>query len=360
MQRALTLAKKGQYSAKPNPCVGCVIVKNNQVIGEGWHQTAGEHHAEVHALNRAGDAALNAQVYVTLEPCSHHGKTPPCADALINANVARVVVAMLDPNPLVSGQGVKRLREAGIDVQVGLLTEEAEQLNTAFVHKMKTGRPLVTSKVAMSLDGRTAMQSGESQWITGCEAREDVHRMRAANDVVLTGIGTVLADNPQLTARDGLGDELVKQPQRVVLDSTLRMPKEAALSLQAANVTILTCSTDEKAHDEILQQGYSVVSLNADKNGQVDLKAVQHWLNSQPINSVMIEAGAQLNGAFLKEGLVDALVVYMAPSVLGSDARGAFMMPNVTKLADGVRLTYEEMQPIGDDIKLTYTVNREA
>ncbi|MEO1889004.1 MAG: bifunctional diaminohydroxyphosphoribosylaminopyrimidine deaminase/5-amino-6-(5-phosphoribosylamino)uracil reductase RibD [Cycloclasticus sp.] len=360
MARALELAEQGKYSAKPNPCVGCVIVQDNQIIGEGWHEKAGEPHAEVHALKQAGDAAKGSTVYVTLEPCSHQGKTPPCADALINANIARVVIAMQDPNPLVSGQGIEKLRVAGINVSVGLMEEEAESLNAAFIHKMKTGQPFIMSKVAMSLDGKTAMASGESQWITGAQAREDVHRLRAQSDIVITGVGTVLTDNPQLTARDGLGGSAVKQPHVVVLDSKLKTPVDAALFNSGAEVTLLTCSTDAEAIQALRETGCNVEVVSEDANGQVDLQAVHVWLCEQPVNRVMVEAGALLNGACLQAGMVDGLIIYMAPSALGADARGAFAMPTISQLSDRIQLNYSSMDKLGDDIKLTYSVKKEA
>lgn len=359
MSQALELAVLGRYSTKPNPCVGCVIVQENQIVGEGWHQKAGEPHAEVHALKQAGDLAKHATAYVTLEPCNHQGKTPPCADALMAAGVSNVVIAMQDPNPLVAGQGIEKLRAAGINVSIGLMESEAAILNKAFIHKMTTGKPYIMSKVAMSLDGKTAMASGESQWITGAAAREDVHRLRAQSDVVLTGVGTVLADNPKLTARDGLGDLSVRQPGIVVLDSRLKTPLDAAIIANGINTTILTCSDNEQAKSALIKAGCQVKVVAADANGQVDLQAVQAWLNEQAINSVMIEAGSLLNGACLQAGLVDELVVYMAPSALGADARGAFSMPTVTQLSDRVQLKYSKMDTLGDDIKLTYVVKRD-
>jgi len=358
MSRAIELAKKGRYSAKPNPCVGCVIVQNNEIIGEGWHAKAGEPHAEVHALKQAGDAAKNATAYVTLEPCSHHGKTPPCADALIKAKVSRVVVAMQDPNPLVSGKGIAKLRAANIDVSFGLLEAEALEINAAFAHKMTTGKPRIISKVAMSLDGKTAMASGESKWITGSAAREDVHRLRAQSDMVLTGIGTVLADNPALTARDGLEGAQVRQPWRVILDSQLQTPRDSLVLNSDARTTVLTCSDDQYAISAIKNKGCDVQVLAANTNGQLDLNAVSEWLNAQSVNSVMIEAGAELNGAFLQAGLVDELVIYMAPSVLGSQARGAFVMPLISKLADKIELIHKQTSTLGEDIKLMYTVKK--
>ena len=360
MALAIKLAKKGLYSAKPNPCVGCVIVKDDQIIGEGWHQRAGEPHAEIHALHQAGNAAKGATAYVTLEPCSHHGKTPPCAEALIEAGVSRVVVAMQDPNPLVAGKGIAALRAAGIDTTVGLLNEESQALNRAFIHKMTTGNPHIMSKVAMSLDGKTAMASGESQWITGAAAREDVHRLRAQSEILITGVGTILVDDPKLTARDGLADLPVHQPRIVVLDSKLKTPLDAAVLENKANTTILTCTTNEQAILALKNAGCNVEVIAADNNDQVDLMAVYAWLGKQSVNSVMIEAGALLNGAFMQAGIIDELIVYMAPSALGSDARGAFSMPMISQLSERVQLSYSSMENVGDDIKLTYNVNKEA
>ena len=360
MAQALELAAKGQYSAKPNPCVGCVIVKDGQVVGQGWHRQAGEPHAEVHALAEAADSARGATAYVTLEPCSHHGRTPPCADALLKAGLARVVVAMQDPNPLVSGQGVERLRKAGVEVAVGLLQQQAEVLNEAFCHKMISGKPLIIGKVAMSLDAKTAMASGESQWITGAESRQDVHRLRARSDLIITGIATVLADDPRLTARDGLAGLAVKHARIVVLDSQLRMPLDAALLTTDTEVTVLTSCADESKIQALGAAGCQVVVLSSDDDGRVDLAAVNAWLSEQAINSVMLEAGAVLNGALLKAGLLDELVVYMAPSVLGVDARSAFDIAGIDRLADKVQLALLTVDVLGQDIKLKYKIKRES
>lgn len=360
MAQALELASKGRYSAKPNPCVGCVVVKDNQVVGEGWHRKAGEPHAEVHALAGAAEKAQGAAAYVTLEPCSHYGRTPPCANALLNAGVTRVVVAMQDPNPLVSGQGVARLREAGVDVSVGLLQHKAEALNEAFCHKMSGGRPLMIGKVGMSLDAKTAMASGESQWITGAESRQDVHRLRASSDLILTGIATVLADDPQLTARDGLAGFSVKQARIAVLDSQLRMPLDAAMLSADSDVTVLTTRVDEQKTQALNAMACQVVVLPSDECGRVDLMAVKEWLAEQTINSVMLEAGAVLNGALLRAGLLDELVVYMAPSVLGVNARSAFEIEGIDRLADKVQLELLSTDVLGQDVKLKYKIKRES
>jgi len=360
MAQAIELAGKGQYSAKPNPCVGCVVVKNNQVVGQGWHRKAGESHAEVYALAEAAEKARGATAYVTLEPCSHYGRTPPCANALLDAGVNRVVVAMQDPNPLVSGQGVARLREAGIDVAVGLLQQQAEALNEAFCHKMKSGQPLIIGKVAMSLDAKTAMASGESQWITGGESRQDVHRLRARSDLILTGIATVLADDPRLTARDGLAGFSLQQARIAVLDSQLKMPLDAAMLSAESEVTVLTTCTDKQKTQALNAMGCQVVVLPSDESGRVNLMAVRKWLSEQTINSVMLEAGAVLNGALLKAGLLDELVVYMAPSVLGIDARSAFGIAGIDRLADKVQLELLTVDVLGQDIKLKYKIKRES
>lgn len=358
MQRALLLAAKGQYSAKPNPCVGCVIVKNGLIVGEGWHQKAGEPHAEVNALAQVGDQAEGATAYVTLEPCSHFGKTPPCKDALIGAKVSRVVVAMEDPNPLVSGNGIDALRAAGITVEVGLLNEQAEALNVGFCHRMKTGKPFVFSKIAMSMDGRTAMASGESKWITGAESRLDVHHLRGICDAVLTGVGTVIADDPQMNARDGM-DSSVKQPLRLVVDSQLNTPANAVILGADKNCVIfysqqgLSQQLERKAALE--KAGFTLVCLPAIKE-RVDLNAVFSWLAEQNINSVMVEAGSTLNGALISERLIDELVIYMAPCVMGSDAKGAFTLPSLKKMADRKQLLLQSTTMQGNDLRLDYRI----
>lgn len=358
MARALELAEKGRYSAKPNPCVGCVIVQNEQIIAEGWHQYAGEGHAEVHALKAAGPQAKGATAYVTLEPCSHHGRTPPCANALMDAGVKRVVVAMQDPNPLVSGQGVQRLRGAGIEVDVGLMAQQAQTLNQSFCYKMLHGEPWVMAKVAMSLDAKTAMATGESQWITGAASREDVHRLRAQSDLILTGIATVLADNPKLTARDGLDGRQVQQARVAVLDTALRMPLDAALLSGELDVTVLTSHNDRHKIEALKQVGCDVVVLPKGIDNRVDLIAVKKWLASQSINSVMVEAGAALNGAMLSAGLLDELIVYMAPSILGQSARGAFDIDGLARLADKIQLNLLSAGSMGEDFKLKYQIKR--
>ncbi|MEY3758825.1 MAG: riboflavin biosynthesis protein RibD [Pseudomonadota bacterium] len=350
MARAIQLAKKGRYTTDPNPRVGCVLVRNDQIISEGWHVKAGLGHAEVEALKHVTDAN-GATAYVTLEPCSHHGKTPPCCDALIKAGVSRVVVAMQDPNPLVSGRGLEKLKVAGIEVICGVLQEDARTLNRGFIKRMTENRPFVRSKLAMSLDGRTAMASGESQWITSAEARADVHLLRAESSAILTGINTVLADDPALNARV---DWDVVQPVRIVLDSALTMPVTARMAKLAGRSLILTCSQDEQKRQALQTVGFEVYRL-ASNNGRLDLSAVMDFLAQQQINEVLVEAGSVLNGALLTENLLDELVVYMAPCILGDQGRGLFTVPGLQAMTDKKSLTLRDVRQVGPDLKLTLT-----
>ncbi|MDO9163122.1 MAG: bifunctional diaminohydroxyphosphoribosylaminopyrimidine deaminase/5-amino-6-(5-phosphoribosylamino)uracil reductase RibD [Methylococcaceae bacterium] len=352
MARALQLARQGLYTTDPNPRVGCVLVKDGEIIGEGWHQRAGLSHAEVEALNNAPDAQ-GATAYVTLEPCSHFGRTPPCCDALINAGISRVVVAMQDPNPLVAGQGLQRLRAAGIDVVCGVLEQDAQLLNQGFIKRMTQQRPWVRSKLAMSLDGRTAMASGESKWITSAQARADVQRLRAESSAILTGINTVLADDPALTARV---DEDVVQPLRVVLDSRLAMPVDAQLVNVPGRTLILTSSTDDDKKQALQQAGFEIYVI-PEHQGRLDLRQVMTFLAEQQINEVLVEAGPTLNGALLAENLVDEWVIYMAPCVLGDQGRGLFTLPNMNTMADKKNLNLADVRQVGPDLKLTFTAN---
>jgi len=352
MARALQLARQGLYTTDPNPRVGCVLVKDGEIIGEGWHQRAGLSHAEVEALNNAPDAQ-GATAYVTLEPCSHFGRTPPCCDALIKAGVSRVVVAMQDPNPLVAGQGLQKLRAAGIDVVCGVLEEDAQRLNRGFIKRMRQQRPWVRSKLAMSLDGRTAMASGESKWITSAQARADVQRLRAESSAILTGINTVLADDPALTARV---DEEVVQPLRVVLDSQLAMPVDAQLVNGPGRTLILTSSTDDAKKQALQQAGFEVYEI-AEHQGRLDLQQVMAFLAEQQINEVLVEAGPTLNGALLAQNLVDEWVIYMAPCVLGDQGRGLFTLPDMNTMADKKNLNLADVRQVGPDLKLTFTAN---
>jgi len=352
MARALQLAARGLYTSDPNPRVGCVLVKDGTVIGEGWHARTGESHAEVLALRAAGEAARGAVVYVSLEPCAHHGRTPPCAEALIGAGVSRVVAAMQDPNPQVAGQGLRMLREAGIATESGLLQSRAEALNSGFIKRMRTGRPWLRCKLAMSLDGRTAMASGESQWITGSAARADVHRLRARSSALLTGVGTVLADDPSLNARLDT-DEAVQQPLRVVLDSQLRMPVETRmLSLPGRTLVCCTGATDAKKIATLTDAGAEVHRLPAE-NGHVSLVALLDFLGREGVNEVTVEAGATLNGALLQAGLVDEIIVYLAPLLMGDAARGLFHLPGLEKMDQRIKLQVVDMRAVGDDWRIT-------
>ncbi|NOU13787.1 MAG: bifunctional diaminohydroxyphosphoribosylaminopyrimidine deaminase/5-amino-6-(5-phosphoribosylamino)uracil reductase RibD [Methylococcaceae bacterium] len=350
MARALQLARRGLYTTDPNPRVGCVLVRDDVIIGEGWHQQAGLGHAEIEAINNTPNPR-GATAYVTLEPCSHYGRTPPCCDALISVGVSRVVVAMQDPNPLVAGQGLQRLKIAGIEVVCGVLEEDAQLLNRGFIKRMTAQRPFVRSKLAMSLDGRTAMASGESKWITSPQARADVQRLRAESSAILTGINTVLADDPALTAR--IEDDVL-QPIRVVLDSKLAMPVSAQVGMLPGRCLILTCSDDALKQQALQQAGFEVYRL-PEKQSRVDLQHVLSFLAEQQINELLIEAGPTLNGALLAENLVDEWTLYIAPCVLGDQGRGLFTLPGMDSMADKKNLNLTNVNIVGPDLKLTYT-----
>lgn len=350
MARALALAAHGGAATRPNPQVGCVLVHDGEVVGEGWHARAGGPHAERVALQQAGAAATGSTAYVTLEPCSHHGRTPPCADALIEAGIVRVVVAMEDPNPLVAGAGMARLRAAGIAVECGLMGAAAEDLNTGFLSRMRRGRPWLRSKVGMSLDGRTALANGCSQWITGEAARRDVQHWRARACAVLTGIGTVLADDPLLNVREP-GLEL--QPLRVVLDSALRMPATARMLHEkpGGGVLIYTASDDAGRRSALEAAGAEVCVLPS-VGGQVDLSATLADLGRRGLNEVLVEAGATLNGALLKADLVDECLLYIAPQLLGDQARGIAQLGELTALNQAVQLAWQDVRRVGDDLRV--------
>jgi diaminohydroxyphosphoribosylaminopyrimidine deaminase/5-amino-6-(5-phosphoribosylamino)uracil reductase len=349
MARALVLARRGRFSTDPNPRVGCVIVSGGRVLGEGWHRQAGGPHAEIDALERAGEAARGATVYVTLEPCSHQGRTGPCAPVLANAGVARVVAAMEDPNPAVSGDGMRLLQRAGIQVQTGLLEAEARRLNAGFVQRMTRGIPRVIVKTAASLDGRTAMASGESRWITGPDAREDVQRLRASCSAVLTGVGTVLADDPSMNVRSSGIDTAGRQPLRVVADSRLRMPPDARmLSLPGRTLIVFA---GEASNADLEAAGAELLNCPG-ANGQVDLTAMLRALGERQCNDLLVEAGPRLSGAMLSAGLADEIVIYMAPHLMGDTARGMFTLPGLEKLADRVQLRIRDMRMVGGDLRI--------
>ena len=358
MARALHLAERGLYTTTPNPRVGCVIVKNGQIIGEGWHQKAGAPHAEINALMQAGPASLGATVYVTLEPCSHHGRTPPCADALIGAGVAKVIAAIQDPNPNVSGQGLARLKAAGITVEHGLLAAQSHDLNAGFVKRMVLGHPYVRIKTASSLDGKTALSSGESKWITGEAARADVHRLRARSCAILTGINTVLADNPQLNVR-GMDasrldeiSEASRQPVKVIVDSTLRTPPDARI-LQGAK-TIIACTEPDTKKTATLEAAGAEILCLPGADGRVNLHALLSRLAQKGINEVMTEAGPRLNGSLLTAGLVDEWVQYVAPCLLGSDARPLFELHEPATMQNRLNWKLVDQRMIDSDLRLTW------
>lgn len=357
MARAVQLAWRGRYSTHPNPRVGCVIARGDKILGEGWHERAGEAHAETRALSQAGTAARGATAYVTLEPCSHFGRTPPCARALIDAGISRVFAATQDPNPSVSGRGLDMLREAGIRVRVGLLAEQAESLNPGFMKRMRTGRPWVRLKMAASLDGRTAMASGESQWITGADARSDVQRLRAMSDAIVTGVGTVLADDPSLTVRrNELGDigdatEPSRQPLRVIADRDARTPPTATI-LQGGKVQVFCASStlDTAPAQDLAALGIRLTGVAWKERG-VDVAQLLDSLGELGVNELLVEAGPTLAGTFISEQLVDELWLYQAPVFLGSTGRPTANLPLDT-MADKIEWIVKDRRQVGEDQRL--------
>lgn len=347
MARALELAERGLFTTTPNPRVGCVIVRDGAIIGEGWHVRAGEPHAEVHALAMAGEQARGATAYVTLEPCSHHGRTPPCADALIKAGVARVVAAMEDPNPLVAGRGLARLHDAGITTLSGVQENEARELNIGFVSRMTRGRPWLRLKAAATLDGKTALNNGVSQWITGDDARRDAHRWRARSCAVLTGIGTVRDDDPQLNVR-AIPTE--RQPLRIVVDARLETPLDAKI-LDGGRVLVAGAVEDAERIAALQRRGADVLIL-PNNGGKVDLPALLTELGRRGINEVLAESGFKLNGSLLREGCVDELILYLAPALAGDDARGLFNLPALSSLADKRELAFRDVRQVGRDLRI--------
>ena len=359
MQLALDLAKQGEFTTTPNPSVGCVLVKDGKVVGKGFHAKAGEPHAEVMALREAGEKARGATAYVTLEPCSHFGRTPPCAKGLVEAGVSKVIAAMCDPNPQVAGKGLQILSDAGIQSAVGLLEENAEQLNKGFLKRMRTGKPFVQLKLAMSIDGKTAMASGESKWITGAQARADVQQYRAKASAILSTSQTVLADDPSLNVRweelpsDVKADypqEKLRQPVRVILDSSHKVRSDFKVFLTESPVWLV-------GEDDYSLTGFPPFTdyLKLDRNqGETRLQALMSALGKRQINTLWVEAGATLAGALIAENLVDELIIYMAPKLLGDQARDLCHLPNLTQLADAPLWQLQSCEPVGDDLKLIY------
>lgn len=359
MARAIALARRGLFTTDPNPRVGCVLVRAGRMVGEGFHRRAGEPHAERNALAQAGSAARGATAYVSLEPCCHHGRTPPCTRGLIEAGVGRVVAAMRDPNPRVAGQGLEQLRAAGIAVEQGLLETEARALNPGFIQRMEQGRPYLRCKLAMSLDGRTAMASGESQWITSPAARADVQRLRARSSAIVTGVETVLADDPSMNVRLSAGalwgmdpGDSVRQPLRVVLDSRLRMPPTARM-LELPGRTLVLHSGERPAVAAALTAAGAELAQVPAAQGRVDLAAALSHLAAREVNEVLLETGPTLAGAALARGLVDELIVYLAPHVMGDGARGLFHLPGLERMQQRVGLEIIDVRAVGPDWRIT-------
>lgn len=350
MKRALLLARKGIGRTSPNPSVGCVIVKNGIIIGEGWHKKAGTFHAEVHALEQAGSNSKDAEVYVTLEPCCHTGKTPPCVNALIAAGVKRIFIGMTDPNPIVSGGGIKELKKAGIEVVCGVLEDECKILNRSFIKHITTGLPYMTYKCAMTLDGKIASVTGESRWISGELSRKFVHKMRSKSDAIMVGVDTIIADNPQLTVRHIKG----RNPIRIIVDSTLRTPESVAvLSGELAKKTIIaTTEKNPQFHIRYQQSGATVLVCNT-IDGKVDLFDLLKKLGKRGIQSILLEGGSRLAGEALRHGLIDECVFFYAPKVIGSDGFSPFAMTGVTSMSNSIHFSNISVRHIGDDTVIT-------
>lgn len=362
MARAIRLARLGLYTADPNPRVGCILIRDGEVVGEGWHRRAGEPHAERNAIAAAGDRARGATAYVTLEPCCHQGKTPPCTDALLEAGVKGVVVAMADPNPLVAGKGLDALRTRNVVVEVGTLEAQARALNPGFIKRMSTGLPYVRCKLAASLDGRTSMASGESKWITSDAARRDVQLLRARSSAILTGIGTLLTDDPSMSVRLGAEElpgmasgEQVRQPLRVVVDSRLRTPVGARM-LALPGKTLIACLDQGPSEIRRLESAEADVHVCAGSGGRADLESLLRYLARAEINEVLVEAGPTLAGALLQADLVDEIVLYLAPHLMGAEARGLFRLPGLERMQDRVALKIRDLRMVGPDLRIIAVV----
>ncbi len=365
MQRAIFLAAKGKYTTSPNPAVGCVLVKDNQIIGEGWHQKAGQGHAEVNAIANATsknqELNIGVTAYVTLEPCSHYGQTPPCAEGLIAAGIDRVVIAMQDPNPLVSGRGIAMLNAAGIRTTVGVLERAAESLNLGFIKRMTKGLPLLRCKMASSIDGKTAMVNGESKWITSTAARVDVQNFRAQSCAIISGADTVLTDNAKLNVRynelqlaqDYFSEPQLRQPIRVIIDSKNRLTPDLALFQIDAPIILVRIDLEtEHQWPHFVEQVHVKV-----KNGQADLHDLLVKLAARGLNTLWLESGGRLAGAFMQERLIDEVILYQAAKIMGDSSRGLFVMPGLEHLIDAIPLTYTDVRMVGSDLRITATVN---
>ncbi len=349
MARAIELTERGRNTSTPNPSVGCVIAKGGRILGEGWHERAGEPHAEIQALKACAESPVGATVYVSLEPCAHQGRTPPCANRLVEARVARVVAALEDPNPLVHGRGAECLRDAGIQVDIGLMAAEAEEAHRGFLHRMRHGRPWMRIKSAASLDGRIALANGESRWITGEAARRDVHALRARSCGILTGIGTVLRDDPDLTVRHVPCN---RQPRRVLIDSRLQVSPQAKL-FQGEPPIIFTVSRDAVKRSRLMQAGAEVVTAPTDPtSGKTDLPAIARELAARGFNEVTVETGAKLSGSLLAAGVIDEIVLYLAPKLFGDSAQGLFALPEMTRIEQALMPRIIDVRQLGDDLRV--------
>jgi diaminohydroxyphosphoribosylaminopyrimidine deaminase/5-amino-6-(5-phosphoribosylamino)uracil reductase len=366
MSRALQLARRGLYSTDPNPRVGCVIVKDDVVLSEGWHHKSGQAHAEIEALNNAKKNNTSGNVsgatcYVTLEPCAHHGRTPPCTETLINAGIKKVIAATIDPNPLVAGKGLQQLNEADIETASGLMKAQAVELNPGFEMRMQQGRPFVRCKLAMSLDGKTALSNGDSKWISGPESRMDVHKLRARSSAIMTGIGTVIADNPTMNVRLSETSERdgdVRQPLRVILDSKLEISPEAKILNVPGYVIIFHQSANEDRHRQLENKGTELVTIDEARGSAFLKQALNYLATEKEINEIFLETGSILAGEMLQAGLIDELILYLAPTLLGQDAKGLFQLPLLENMSDRISLDFSDIRFIGNDIRIKALVNR--
>ncbi len=354
MAQALRLAGNGLYTTTPNPRVGCVIVNNNEIVGQGWHVQAGADHAEIIALKQAGDRARGATCYVTLEPCIHTGKTPPCTPALLDAGISRVVTAMIDPNPRVAGKGLQQLAAAGVLAGNGLMEKSSQALNPGFIKRMTAGLPYVRCKLAISVDGKTALNNGNSKWITSEAARKDAQQLRAQSCAILTGIGTVLADDPRLTVRDI--DTHSRQPLRVIIDRQLRLPLSAKLLDQPGKVLLLTTCRDQDRQRPLQDRG---VQVHMPESTDFLQESMRYLAGQHEINELLVEAGPGLSGALIQAGLVDELIVYQAPILLGDKAMSMLTLPELSVLNDGLRMTLMDVRAVGTDMRYRYRFSKD-